>query len=161
MGQGYPGRACIGLVATNDGTRPPVAPARTLVGRRVPERRVCGWEGTACGRGSVAGLYAWPIRRPYIVGTTPQQQLERVQEQVLHGLADRAACRRRTASLVAHTVIGAWEAHLVRDLAHAHEACGERLVRAHDSDSTGWMLFRVRGDSQAEYVAVRRETGEV
>ena len=46
-------------------------------------------------------------------------------------------------------------------LAHAHEACGERLVRAHDSDSTGWMLFRVRGDSQAEYVAVRRETGEV
>ena len=63
--------------------------------------------------------------------------------------------------MVAHTVIGAWEAHLVRDLAHAHEACGERLVRAHDSDSTGWMLFRVRGDSQAEYVAVRRETGEV
>lgn len=58
-------------------------------------------------------------------------------------------------------MIGAWEAHLVRDLAHAHEACGERLVRAHDSDSTGWMLFRVRGDSQAEYVAVRRETGEV
>lgn len=109
----------------------------------------------------MAGLYARPIRRPYIVGTTPQQRLERVREQVLHGLADRAACRRRTASLVAHTVIGAWEAHLVRDLAHAHEACGERLVRAHDSDSTGWMLFRVRGDSQAEYVAVRRETGEV
>ena len=109
----------------------------------------------------MAGLYARPIRRPYIVVTTPQQRLERVREQVLHGLADRAACRRRTASLVAHTVIGAWEAHLVRDLAHAHEACGERLVRAHDSDSTGWMLFRVRGDSQAEYVAVRRETGEV
>ena len=71
--------------------------------------------------------------------------------------SSRAACRRRTVSLVALTVIGECEAHPVRDLAHAHEACGERLVRAHDSDSTGWMLlFRVRGDSQAEYVAVRR-----
>ena len=36
---------------------------------------------------------------------------------------------------------------------------------AYDFDPTGWMLFRVRGDSYtlgpAEYVAVRRETGEV
>src|SRR5439155_17165582 len=31
---------------------------------------------------------AWPIRREYLVGTTPQQQLERLREQVLHGLAD-------------------------------------------------------------------------
>jgi hypothetical protein len=46
-------------------------------------------------------------------------------------------------------------------LAHAHEACGECLIRAHDSDSTVWMLFRVRGYFQAEYAAVRRETGEV
>lgn len=35
----------------------------------------------------------------------------------------------------------------------------------YDFDPTGWMLFRVRGDAQkvgpSEYVAVRRETGEV
>ncbi len=29
-----------------------------------------------------------PIRREYLVGTTPQQQLERLREQVLQGLAD-------------------------------------------------------------------------
>jgi hypothetical protein len=36
---------------------------------------------------------------------------------------------------------------------------------AYDFDPTGWMLFRVRGDPHmvgpSEYVAVRRETGEV
>jgi hypothetical protein len=36
---------------------------------------------------------------------------------------------------------------------------------AYDFDPTGWMLFRVRGDHHmlgpSEYVAVRRETGEV
>src|SRR5262249_10142108 len=36
----------------------------------------------------VSSPYARPIRRPYIVGTTPQQQLERLREQVLQGLAD-------------------------------------------------------------------------
>jgi hypothetical protein len=35
----------------------------------------------------------------------------------------------------------------------------------YDFNTNGWMLFRVRGDSRtvgrSEYVAVRRETGEV
>src|SRR5262245_52323839 len=34
------------------------------------------------------GPDAWPIRRPYVVGTTPQQQLERLREQIQHGSAD-------------------------------------------------------------------------
>src|SRR5207244_6801341 len=40
--------------------------------------------------GVAAGIrpFARPIRREYLVGTTPQQQLERLREQVLQGLAD-------------------------------------------------------------------------
>src|SRR5947207_3529537 len=39
---------------------------------------------------AAAGLhpFARPIRREYLVGTTPQQQLERLGEEVLQGLAD-------------------------------------------------------------------------
>ncbi|HEX9199072.1 MAG TPA: hypothetical protein VF865_05900 [Acidobacteriaceae bacterium] len=33
--------------------------------------------------------FARPIRREYLVGTTPQQQLERLREQVLQRLADK------------------------------------------------------------------------
>src|SRR5437773_12058188 len=40
--------------------------------------------------GVAAGIvpFARPIRREYVIGTTPQQQLERLGEQVLQGLAD-------------------------------------------------------------------------
>src|SRR5207245_3080781 len=40
--------------------------------------------------GVAAGIrpFARPIRREYLVGTTPQQQLERLREQVLQGLPD-------------------------------------------------------------------------
>src|SRR5262245_45296721 len=36
----------------------------------------------------VAGPYARPIRREYLVGTAPQQQFERLRKQVLQSLAD-------------------------------------------------------------------------
>jgi hypothetical protein len=55
-------------------------------------------------------------------------------------------------------------------LAKLREALDLELVEGlpggvYEFNPTGWMLFRVRGDSgmvgPSEYVAVRRETGEV
>jgi hypothetical protein len=71
---------------------------------------------------------------------------------------------------VGHTATEANQGGIDALLAKLRDALDLELVEGlpggvYDFNATGWMLFRVRGDPHlvgpSEYVAVRRETGDV